>query len=70
MTSSCEVLGQRLPLLHVDLEVHEVEGLVEARGGGGPDDDVLGDLGEPQVVVDGPADEVGGVDDAPSPGPE
>ena len=38
-------------------------GLVEARGGGGADDDVLGDLGEPQVVVDGPADEVGGVDD-------
>ena len=38
-------------------------GLVEARGGGGADDDVLGDLGKPQVVVDRPAHEVGGVDD-------
>jgi len=36
---------------------------MQAGGGGRAEDDVLGDLGEPQVVVDGPTHEVGGVDD-------
>ena len=59
-----EVLGDLLPGVHVDLDAHQVDRLVQAGCGGRTHDDVLGDLGEPQVVVDRPADEVGGVDDA------